>query len=235
MKKSLTLAVFAVIGSMFAADLSNNLLFEADYRTGSATPTVAKGSKKYRTLLSGKVQFKDGGLIVGPESASIRYEMNGNIAPKEGTIEIYVKNLDYQMDDNEMHMYFACSAPDSLVYIYKFKKDGLGSCFVLKNGTERKTYFPRQMMKNLDPEPEFRHLVAVYTPDSYSFYVDGRLCREIEGEIECNFVGKDFIIGASGNKMGRGGNSWIGFVRTYDRALAESEIAQLAKEAKPTK
>ncbi len=234
MKKSLTLAVFAVIGSIFAAELSNNLLFEADYRTGSATPTVAKGSKKFRTLLSGKLLFKDGGLVVGPESASVRYEMNGNIAPKEGTIEIYVKNLDYQMDDGKHHMYFSCNSPKSLVYIYKYGKDGLGGCFVVRNGDAKKTYFPRQMMKNIDPDPEFRHIVVTYSPDSYACYIDGRLCREIEGEDACDFVGKDFVVGPAG-KLGRNDNSWIGFVRTYDRVLAESEIAQLAKEAKATK
>ena len=233
MKKSLTLAVFAVIGSIFAADLSNNLLFEADYSKGSPTPTVAKGSTKYKTLLSSKPLFKDGGLVVGPESASLRYEVAGNIAPKEGTIEIFLKNLDYQMDDGKTHAYFSCNCPNSLVYIYKYSKDGLGGCFVVNDGKTKKTYFPRQMMRDIDPEPEFRHIVITYSPDSYACYVDGQLCREIEGEVECNFVGKEFVVGPNSNRW-RIANTLIRFVRTYDRALAESEIAQLAAEAKKT-
>ncbi len=225
-------AVAMISAAVFGIDLSANLIFEADYSKGTAAPVVAKGSTKFSPLLDGKITFKDGGLITGKNVASVRYSGPGNLNPGSGAIEMLVRNIDWSWDDDKMHtLFYANDNKGAICYIYKYKKDGLGGCFVVSDGTSRKSYFPRQMIKKLEGT-DSKHIVVVYSPDSYAFYMDGELISEREGEIPFNFNGRNFIVGAPGDRSGREGNSWIGYIRIYDRILAGSEIEELAANAK---
>ena len=230
MKKLMLLASCVLMQAVFAADLSGNITFAADYRTGSAVPQIAKGGKSYRTLLNGKLTFADGGLLVGNDKCSLRYPVAGNLNPGSGAVEMLVRNVDWELGDNLMHTFFCASGKSGTFYIYKFKKDGLGGCFALISDSSRKSYFPRQMVKRLSGNAA-RHLVVNYTPESYAFYLDGKLVSERECEIEFKADGSFFVVGAPGDRSGRPGDTWIGFIRMYNRPLAGSEVAELAQQA----
>ena len=60
MKKMLFVVALALVGSVFAADLSKNLTFEADYRTGSTTPQVAKGFADFEKRAGFAVDDRNG-------------------------------------------------------------------------------------------------------------------------------------------------------------------------------
>ena len=229
MKKMLFVVALTMIGSIFASDLSKNLTFEADYRTGSATPKVAKGDKKFTRYFNSPVVVEKGnGLEVGSKSATLRYNAAGNIYSHEGTIEILLEPIDYQINDDKKHGIFSCGGPNSSVNISIINGEA-GAHFKIGKAF----YHPRKAVADLGVK--VFHLVATYTDSSFAFYLNGELLAKRQANANTDpfdLTGaKIFYVGESFQPWRNNGNSRIKFVRIYDRVLDEDEIEELANNA----
>ncbi|MBO7328056.1 MAG: hypothetical protein J6W00_04710 [Lentisphaeria bacterium] len=169
------------------------------------------------------------GLQIGENRASVRYDGKDNFPSKSGTIEMTIKNIDWEYTDKKVHVFFCTISSNITLYVYKHSGDGIG--VYLKNNKSGKSLFLRAMPKDWKLN-SIHHLA--YTWDGYgnfSFHLDGKKISRQYMPLESSSV-KYFAVGPLG-KFGRNGQSSISRLRIYDRALSDREIALIAGDLIP--
>ena len=169
------------------------------------------------------------GLQIGENRASARYDGKDNFPVKSGTIEMTVKNIDWEYSDKKIHLFFCTVSPAITLYIYKHSGDGIG--VYIKNKKTGKSLFQRTMPKDWKLN-SIHHLA--YTWDGYgnfAFFLDGKQISRQYMPLESSEV-KYFAVGPLG-KFGRNGQSSVSRLRIYDRALRDKEVALVAGELIP--
>ena len=233
----MTLCSCAFATGVLAADLDSAIIFEADY-TKSRTEfnaQKAEGNPTGRLLHSDKYQIDfepmeaiNNGAMIGRNCASIRYSAEKNLNPGTGSIELVVKSLDWEWNDDQVHIFMqSLNGGKNSFYFYKHSGDGVGAYF--SNGEKR--IFPRRMPRNWKKD-EKHHLLVTYDRQMVRLYFDGMLTREVTTPTEISF-GKYFEIGGSSKSWGRSGQSVISHVVCYNRPLTAEEVAKLAKTRLP--
>ena len=169
------------------------------------------------------------GLQVGANRAGVRYQAAGNFPTSGGTIEMVIKNCDWEYQSRNVHMFLSTIAKDLKMYIYKHSNDGIG--VYVKNELTKKSLFLRSMPKNWKINT-IHHLA--YTWDGYGnsvLYLDGQMVQRGFIQFPESPV-KYFNIGSVG-KFGANGQTAIGHVRIYNRALTDKEIIVVTGELIP--
>ena len=169
------------------------------------------------------------GLHIGPKRACVRYDGKGNFPLKGGTIELTIKNMDWEYPEKKVHMFIKPMSKDITMYVYKHSHDGLG--VYVQNVKTKKSLFLRSMPKDWKSN-SIHHLA--YTWDGYGnsvLYLDGLMVSKGYIPLPDTNV-RNFTIGTTG-KWGNAGDSSIGHVRMYDRALTADEIIIVAGELIP--
>ena len=169
------------------------------------------------------------GLRVGKGEAAVVYPSQGHLTPGAGAMELVVKNLDWDYAlDKSTHLFVSALGPEMVMYVYKFNGNGLG--VYLENRASKKKVFPYRMP--IEWKRNTRHHAAVvWDGAEVRLYLDGEKTHTVEFEPIARFP-DEFQVGARGN-FGADAHSAIGYLRLYDRALSDGEIAALAVRALP--
>ena len=239
-------ALLVLAGAMFELsaapkmeEIESARTFVANYTLSqeSVKAQLAKGKADGKILPAGrKLRFDydilsttNYGLQVGAERAAVRYDALANFPHNGGTIEMTVKNMDWEYNSKQVHMFFSTVASDLTMYIYKHSDDGLG--VYARNNKTKKSLFLRTMPK--DWKSNSIHHIA-YTWDGAGnsvLYFDGQMVRKGFLEFPEN-PARFFEVGASG-RFGANGQSSIAHLRMYNRALTDQEIIVVAGELIP--
>ena len=169
------------------------------------------------------------GLQVGADRAGVRYDGVANFPLKGGTIEMTIKNMDWEYKSKKVHMFFSTIAKDLTMFVYKHSDDGLG--VYVRNNVTKKSLFLRTMPKNWKVN-SIHHLAYTWDGAGNSvLYLDGQMARKGFIDFPESLV-KYIDIGATG-RFGANGQTAIGHIRIYDRALTDQEVIVVAGELIP--
>ena len=222
-------------GKVDMQKINDAKLFDVDYRklhySGHADAQFAKGSPKGTILHQSKPRYDveamesiNRGLLVGKDSASVRYLSAGNLNPRQGTIEISFTNYEWDFNSKGVYILLQAVGKDTTLYIYKHDLDGVGA--YIGNDKPKWSVFPRQISKKITGRTA-HHLVVTYSTESVQCYLDGLLVRDMKIQSPISDWHKYFEIGPAG-KFGRDGRTTIAFVSTYNRPLTAEEVLTLA-------
>ncbi len=222
-------------------NLKNAMTFEVDYASSmdNVNASFSKGNIAGTILSGNKPEFDfepmstvNNGLKVGENCSSVQYEAAGNLSPVKGSIEIVVKNLNWDWDDNKIHLFMQTSkipASGILMYIYKHADDGLG--VYLEQQASKEKLFLRTKPANW-PLNSKHHLLLTYDESEITLYVDG--IKRANGKLaKLENWGNCFTAGPAWQNVGRNNQSVIGRINLYNRALLQEEISALAAKRLP--
>lgn len=152
---------------------------DADYSLGNSKAVVEKGELKFEHGKKGEALFS------GDETGYVSYEVSGNLKSEQGTIEFWLKPVDWNMDDTRVHSFIATFPEVSL-------KGGLGIHKIGENphrNTKNQILFGLSTVGYGGPtitgydksqaqfkKGEWYHIVAVWHPLTMQLYVNGESC-----------------------------------------------------------
>ena len=123
MKKALfTVLLAAGMNLLFAAPAK--IIFEADFTKGVEAKTAQKTVKAYPVKTGEKATFEfdaERGLIIGEGKATAFFSIAGLLNKNEGSIEISVQNIDWDVKDRKVHLFLYGDQP-GILYFYKHSK-----------------------------------------------------------------------------------------------------------------
>jgi hypothetical protein len=221
--------------------LPTGLLFHADFDK-SLDATFSRGNPKADTkgveLVEG---WRGRAIAVRGEGSFCRFEAAANILANKGTVMMWLKPLDWDMDDENFRHFFGMSAPDgSWFNLYRFCERGnlvWGVGNYKKNQytfAEFPVTWPTEWKKG-----EWRHIAVTWQRNRFgdgyiALYINGWLVSTgfaaiVHRDIYPKSVGDYFHIGTPG--QGRYEDptkaTAIDEVLIFDRALAPSEIQRI--------
>lgn len=209
--------------------------FDADYTLSQDTVKAVSALGNPEGISAGRPKFDfepmaavNNGLLVGADYNSIRYDTGKNLPLREGALEIVVKNLNWEWDDRQVHMFLQTNDARFILYVYKHADDGLG--VYLEQVESRKKLFLRTRPKNWQANSK-HHLLLWFRDNEFRLYLDG--ARAASGEFPALEKWPEYFwVGPSG-KFGRTGSSVVGRVTFYAQAPEEAAIAGLASKRLP--
>ena len=169
------------------------------------------------------------GLLAGKDRAGVRYNATGNFPVSGGTVEMTIKNCNWEYNSKTTHMFMSTIARDLTMYIYKHSNDGIG--VYVRNNLTKKSLFLRTMPKDWKIN-SIHHLAYTWDGTGNSvLYLDGLMVQKGFIVFPESPV-KYFDVGSTG-RFGANGNTAIGHLRLYNRALTDKEIIVTAGELIP--
>ncbi|MFH0795426.1 MAG: LamG domain-containing protein [Candidatus Omnitrophota bacterium] len=193
---------------------------------GSGVPAIAKGSSE--VTLVGKPAFVEGKVgqaAVISHADWFRYKADGNINAREGTMEMWVKPVDWNKEDNAFHHFIRIYGGPWSFILYKHSEAASIYFIMGTEGQSKNTFMAVPMGKNW--VPDVWHYVAVTWSDKgVALYIDGQPGGQVplgcppppeelnKGEI---FVGGSYFVANDSKTL-------IDQLRIYNRALSPDEI-----------
>ncbi|MBQ9337581.1 MAG: LamG domain-containing protein [Lentisphaeria bacterium] len=229
MKKALFLAVLAAgINSLCGA--TPNVVFEADF---TQSPDAKRGDKivKPYPVKNGtgtKLETDpERGLIIGENKATAYFSIKDLLKSAAGSIEISVRNVDWDSKDRKVHLLLQADQP-GLLFFYKHSNDGAAVYF--SNAENKQKIFLHRM-------PDWRedtvhHCVFTWNGNALSLYIDGTKAAEGKFEMPAQMPNRIFI-GSPGNVRMSAGTTAIRSVKIYDAALTPAEVAEKFRKNLP--
>jgi len=187
------------------------------------------GVSKVGNVIPEKVLFPvlvDGKKGKALKSSSVhgylKYPAEGILDINEGTIELWVKPMDWDPSDNKFHVFFEAKS-DGALYLYKYFEDSkllFLSTDDHKNGPYYTSAKTIQWGKN-----EWHHLAATWSPEGILLYVDGKpISKSPADAVLPTREIKSFSIGDLPWHTVRLGTTLLDEVKIYDQALNANEI-----------
>ena len=213
----------------FAADYTKSQeTVKAQFAVGRPDGKLVPANRKLRFDFD-VLSTTNYGIQVGADRAGVRYDGIANFPLKGGTIEMTIKNIDWEYKSKKVHMFLSTIAKDLTMYVYKHSNDGLG--VYVRNNKTKKSLFLRTMPKDWKPN-SIHHLTYTWDGAGNSvLYLDGQMVRK--GFIEFPETPVKYIdLGATG-RFGNNGQTAIGHLRIYNRALTDQEVIVIAGELIP--
>jgi hypothetical protein len=170
-------------------------------------------------LVPGKVGQ---GLKVGPSFGYLDCSCAGVLNATSGTVEMWVKPLDWNSDDKKFHVFFETRGK-GVLYLYNYWTNDrllmlMGPDYVgpLTSAQVPTTFLPG----------EWHHIAGTWSPDGVQAYCDGKPAGPgpLGGQLPLK-VGETFRLGDQPWQFKRTSGSVIDEVRIYDRALSPAHIA----------
>ena len=169
------------------------------------------------------------GLQIGPGRACVRYDGKDNFPLKGGSIEMTIKNMDWEYPEKKVHMFLRPVSKNITMYVYKHSHDGLG--VYVQNLATKKSLFLRNLPADWKSN-SIHHMVYTWDGCGNSvLYLDGVMVGKGFIELPDTNV-TSFTVGTVG-KWGNAGQSSIGNLRMYNRALTAHEVIIIAGELIP--
>ena len=228
MKKQVVTA--AVLGIAMWCHAAPKVIFEADFTQSLRAKTETKMINPFPVKTGKNTTFetdKAKGLIIGEEKASAYYGIKDLLNGKSGSIELIVRNLNWDVKDLKKHLFVQASDP-GLLYFYKHSNDGIAVYF--SNPETKKSAFMGCMPKwERDTE---HHLVFSWDNGEISLYIDGTKARSRKFEMPEKMPSRMFL-GCPGKHLLNSDNTAIKMIKIYDSALPAKEIFETFKNTQP--
>jgi len=206
-------------------------LFEASFN-GSLDATDAHGAVKPLSV-EGKVAYAPGrtgqALICGGDGALVKYAVNGHMAMSQGTIEMWMKAVDWPKDEQAYHVFFETEGPGWLL-LYKFWTGGAS----FLSGVDHTHTYAFAQWPDCTPltDGQWHHLAGVWERTRLAFYVDGVLKKQIEAPPLPQALTGYFAIGDAPWSKPHTSHTLLQGVKIYRFALPDDQVA-LAAQDKP--
>ncbi|MBO5922906.1 MAG: hypothetical protein J6Q81_00195, partial [Lentisphaeria bacterium] len=150
----------ATAGALFAAPKAEEInaarIFAVNYTQSQETVNAqfAKGNPKGTLTPAGRpmrfdfdvLSTTNYGLQVGADRAGVRYAGGENYPTRGGSIEMTIKNIDWEYKNRSTHMFFQPIVKDLTMFVYKHGNDGIG--VYTANRKSLKSLFLRRMPKD---------------------------------------------------------------------------------------
>ncbi|MBM3474572.1 MAG: LamG domain-containing protein [Armatimonadetes bacterium] len=184
--------------------------------TGAAQPTFAPG--KFGQALLG-----------GPEQALVHYQTAGNVMPPSGTISLWVKPLNWTLDDGSFHVFFESgtgAGATGWLILYQFYQGGQ---LLLRYADELQRVGMASAQGLGWQAGDWHHLAGTWSPEAERLYVDGELAATAPTPLVAQTLGETFALGDSGWHVPHAGaQTLIDDVRIYAHPLTPERIRELA-------
>ncbi len=181
-----------------------------------ALPSTVGGKPE---LVPGKVGR---GLKVGPTYGYLDCPTAGVIGPMSGTVEMWVRPLDWSSDDGKFHVFFDTRG-QGVLYLYEyFNTERL---LMLMGPDMAGPLTNAQLPTDFSPG-EWHHIAGTWSPEGVQAYYDGKPAGVLpaKGQLP-GTLGETFRLGDEPWQFERESGSVIDEVRLYDRALSPAHIA----------
>ncbi|MCM8768865.1 MAG: LamG domain-containing protein, partial [Candidatus Omnitrophica bacterium] len=183
------------------------------------------------TLAEGK---KGKGIVIGDKNASVLYEMKDNFNPQSGTLEFWVKPLNwsgYTKPHVFIRSYYDREGSLSVI-IYDGEPYG-GIALYEKSSREKKlgaVYSRNDAWK----AGQWHHVVVVWRDTEMGLYVDGALrgTMLLEFPMALETMSQYLSVGPI-HSWGQEGSTVIDELRIYNRPLTAEEIKTFFQESAP--
>jgi len=178
--------------------------------------------------VTGKVEFRAGkvgkALLCGGDAALVKYPVEGNIHPVQGTVMMWVQAVDWHPDEQAFHVFFETEGPGWLV-LYKFWDGG----FLMLSGADHEHYSSAWDKGFSIRNGEWHHLAGVWQKERLELYVDGkpRIKRYLPS-LPQSFVAF-FHLGDAGWSKPHTSHTLLDEVTIYRYALPAEQIAAAAR------
>ena len=137
---------------------------------------VAASGRKIKGIVRGKPALVDGGisgkaLLSGPTHGYLDYPVRDLLSPAEGTIEMWVKGLDWEWQDNKFHVFAECKGPGGWLLVYKYYRGVALTALTAANpdGRLNSAGVPYPGWK----KGQWHHLAMTWGKDGIKSYVNG--------------------------------------------------------------
>jgi hypothetical protein len=228
MKKILSTTAATVITLLCQA--APQIVFQADFTKSLNANTTTKRVYPY-PVKTGKnaalEQDKEKGLIIGEEKASAYYGIKGLMNSKSGSIELIVRNLNWDVKDTKKHLFIQASLP-GLLYFYKHSNDGVAVYFS-RDDNKQKVFLGCMPSWKRDTE---HHVVFTWDNGEVSLYIDGTKARSKKFEMPQEMPARLYI-GTPGKHQLNSDNTAIKMIKIYDSALSAKEVFAACKDSQP--
>ena len=229
-----TLHLGAIPEPVISIDFENG--FDARTRKGTL-PAAVSGTPR---LVKGRSGLA---LESGPGTGYLEFPHKNLINGKNGTIEMWVKRVNWKPDDREFHVFFETLDGKGWLVFYKYSQ---GSKIFMLSGVNRQREFNvgvytagynhyDTFARHESPQKwkdDWAHLVGVWSEEGNTVYLNG-----VPGKLHpakeysppgAPDIGTRFRIGDHPWPLGsRTSSSLIDSVKLYDRALSGSEVREL--------
>ena len=218
------------------ASESNGLLFhvsfddtkEAGFAAGDPSAKSVKGKEAYTEGRKGKA------LVCGEKFAECcYYHVEGNIDVAEGSLELWIKPVDWESTDgNKHHVFFETeTAQGGRLLLYK---PSYSDKILFIVWQDEKTPFVVSD-KQVVAKGRWHYVVATWKTGEVCLYVNGVLTgRDARPEVVMPpKVGRTFTVGDKpwGKPRSGGRKTLLDELKIHDRALSAGEVARRYKEA----
>lgn len=162
------------------------------------------------------------GLQVGPTFGALRCPSPGVLRPEAGTVEMWVKAVDWESSDPKFHVFFETKG-QGVLYLYEYWTSD--RVLMLYGPTETGPLTSSQAPSAFKPG-EWHHIAGTWSPEGVQAYFDGKpaSAQPLPGAGP-KTVGDFFILGDEPWQFPRTNSSVLDEVRIYDRALSPLQIA----------
>ena len=232
MKKILSTA--AAAGIMLLCQAAPKVVFEANFtkslNANASTDTISRRIPPFPVKTGKNTTFetdKEKGLIIGEEKASAYYGIKGLLNGKSGSIELIVRNLNWEVKDLKKHLFIQATLP-GLLYFYKHSNDGVAVYFS-RDDNKQKVFLGCMPSWKLDTE---HHLVFTWDNGEVSLYIDGTKARSRKFEMPQEMPTRLYI-GTPGKHQLNSDNTAVKMIKFYDSALSAKEVFAACKNSQP--
>lgn len=208
---------------------------------GDATAKVAGGESAATPLVSrtsgvpagGEFQFtegrKDKGIAVGDANPSVRYELEGNFTPAQGSLAFWAKPLNWS-GPSKTHMLVSAARDTSgnfgwSVYQYADSQQG-GVGFNVKGENEQTGHGVFDLKSDWE-QGVWHHLLVTWDQDLIRLYIDGRLIGKtrLELPMDAAWMGRYLTVGPV-ISYGREGSTAIDELYVFDRPILPDDVPE---------
>lgn len=228
MKKQLL--ILALLSAAVICQAAPNAVFSLDF---TKSQVAQGGGKKFYPypVKTGKNKAleidKVKGLIVGEEKASAYYSIPDLLKSDAGSVELVVRNLNWEVNDRKKHLFMQAYRPGT-VYFYKHSNDGVA--VYVSNPETKKSVFVGKMPKwQKDTE---HHLVFTWGNGEVTLFIDGIKAASKKFVMPEKMPG-GFTLGTPGKHALNSDNTAVKLCRIYDSTLSAKEVSELCKNSKP--
>jgi len=216
-------AVFACAVVLHADDLPfrKDLIFLATF-DGSAEPAVAANPESY---YADELHYSYGvsNMAVVPKGRGYcRYPCEGNIDPKQGTIAMWVRPINWTGAEAGAFVFFALEGKGRMILAKHYRTGGDLFFIIDRTGGEG-----ARVDHDIDAwlPGRWHHVAASWNPKEVALYCDGKLTARAAKAAPAPTAVKDFYVGrTSSSKIGEAA---LDEVQIYKRPLSPEEVARL--------
>lgn len=220
-RRLLMLLVTAVASPLWAQTVPTAYFsFEEDMNATGPAGAIVSAVQGAPALVPGQ---SGRGLQVGPQYGSLVCPTAGLFHPQAGTIEMWVRAVDWEPSEDKFHVFFDMRSDAGVLYLYKFFSSDrlLMLCGPAITGPLSNSSMPMALQPG-----EWHHIAGTWSPQGVMAYFDGQPAgaQPVLGELP-TALAETFVLGDEPWQFARTSSSIIDEVRIYDRALTPAHIA----------